>query len=195
MAGVTKFDVEVYVKGQEILPEMAGRLSDMSPAFDAIINEWAKLNVQKFLKSKGQERVGAQLDEGVFWEPLAESTISKKKSEGRADWIMVDTGSLMKSMMDPDLVHRAVTSQDAAFGAPTDPDDLKKVQYNWFKRQAIFLSVQDQNSIRRIVQDYISLGPEFASIRMARGAAMQAQRQNIARMNQEFNVGDGGGDW
>lgn len=187
MAGNLRFEIAVATKNAELLPELEGRLADLSPAFHAIIIEWARLNADKFAAAAGREAGGAEIDPLVYWEPLASSTRRAKRRQGQPDAIMVATGQLLRAMTNPDLMFQNVDAESAVFGSPLDPEDAAKVAYNWSSRQVVFLSTTDQNVIRRIIKDYLSMGPNFEEIRFARGLAIAEARRNMAAMDAEFS--------
>lgn len=194
MAGNVKFDIKVAVSDPDLLPELEARLGDLSPAFNAIIPEWAHLNESKFDLSIGRESSGADVDENVFWEQLKPASMRAKRKAGQPDQIMVATGSLKRALTNPDLIFQYVSAEEAVFGTPRDLDDAQKVIYQWLKRQAVFLSTLDQNVIRRTIQDYFSLGGDFQQKRFAAGAARAAQRREMQALDEEFAavVGDTG---
>lgn len=186
MPGNTHFNVAVTVKNADLLPELAERLLNMAPAFEAIIPEWAGMNDEKFDEARGLESVGAQVDDQVFWEPLKPSSSKRKRRIGRMDWILVDTGDLRRALGNPDLMFQRIGAQDAAFGTPLNLEEADKVRFQWAKRQPIFLSTLDQNAIRRIVQDYFSMGGNFQEKRFSKGLAAVRLRAEIASMDAEF---------
>lgn len=187
MAGNVKFKVSVTVRNAQLLPELQGRLKDLSPAFEAVIPEWARLNEDKFDDARGKESSGAAVDDLVFWQPLRPSTMKSKRRRGRPDNIMVDSGDLKRAMTSPDLLFQRVSPQDAVFGTPLNMEEADKVRWQWTKRQAVFLSTVDQNTIRRIVRDYLNMGENFEEIRFAQGVAAVQQRAEMAQMDADFS--------
>lgn len=187
MAGNVRFSISVATENGDVLPELEGRLKDLSPAFQAIIPEWAKLNKQIFDKSKGMEMSGTAVDENVFWDELKESTSKAKRRAGQEDQIMVATGALMRSLTDPDRIFQNVEADSAVFGTPLDPEDAAKVSFQWARRQVIFLSTIDQNVIRRIVKDYLSMGEGFQEKRFTAGLAAVRNRAEAAEMDAAFD--------
>lgn len=199
MAGAVSFRVEVFQPNADILPEMAGRSKDLSPAFQNIINEWAKDNADKFGLSAGQETSGAQIDPTVFWQMLTDTYMRTKRKRGQADQIMVATGSLEASMTDPEKFFQMVNPTVAMFGSPLDADDAMKVQFNWLKRQTIFLSLDDQRMIDKEVQDYLSLGGNYRQRMFNKGLSNLALKKEVAQMDIDFSnnadAADFGGEW
>lgn len=186
MAGRVTFNVNVVIQGGEEILEIAARMADLRPAFDVIVEKWARGNEDKFRQSLGAEGSGAQIDPTVFWKGLAQSTMRAKRRHGYGDQIMVATGELMRSLTDPDLFFHESTGTDLVFGVPRSVDEELKVRYNWETRQAIFIGNDDQRMIEETVQSYLSLGPNFKNIRFARGMENLRSRQETTRMDVEF---------
>ncbi len=186
MAGNVRFAVSVVVKNADVLPELAGRLKDLSPAFTAFVPEWAKLNEDIFDASKGMEASGVSVDALVEWDPLVPASSKSKRLRGRPDWLMVDSGDLRRALTNPDLIFQRITEIDATFGTPLNLEEANKIRWNWEKRQAIFLSTQDQNALRRILQDYFSMGAGFEEKRFAKGLAAVQLRQEMGDMDASF---------
>ena len=194
MAGTVRFKVHVKTQGADALPEVQGRLQDLSPALSAIVDTWAKKNPEKFERSIGMESSGADVDELVHWDPLVPGTSAAKRREGMPDWIMVATGDLMHALSSPDLIFRDVRPDSVLFGTPLNLEEALKVQYNWIKRQAIFISTLDQNFIRRIIKDYLDMGGDFEQKRFAAGLAAVRTRSEMDAMDAQYDatVGDAG---
>lgn len=199
MAGAVSFQVEVFQPNADILPEMAGRAKDLSPVFQNIITEWARDNEDKFGLSMGQESGGAQIDPTVFWMMLAESTMKMKRKRGQADQIMVATGSLEASLTDPAKFFQMVNPTVAQFGTPLDADDAMKIQYNWLKRQTVFLSLDDQRMIEKEMSDYMALGGDYRQRMFNQGLSNLALKKEVAQMDIDFandaDQAEFGGDW
>lgn len=187
MAGTVKFQITVTTKNAVVLPELQARLKDLSPAFEAIIPEWAKLNADKFDAGKGLEGSGAKVDALVFWEALKPATSKSKRRRARGNALMVDSGDLRRALTTPDLVFQRVEAQDAVFGTPLNLEEADKAKFNWAKRQVVFFSTADKNVIRRVVQDYLSYGPGFQEIRFAKGLAATRLRKEVADMDAAFD--------
>jgi len=196
MSGAVGFSVSVEIKNPGILAEIQERLADLRPAFEAIIPEWVSINEQKFGMGRGAEIGGVEVDDGVYWQPLTERYRLQKHPNGPPkrktkageypDWLMVRTGALMTALTDPDTIFQAVTAQDAVFGSPLDPDLAAIVGYQWVRRQAVFLGTADKNMVRRIIGDYLNMGPDFESIRMSKGLAAVAQKAEAEQMDMDF---------
>lgn len=184
------FNIQVHIDNPETLPEIQGRIANLEPAFQAIFLEWVGLNkTEKFASSRGMEQSGADVD-GEFWaavtpeyfkekHPSGESHKRNRKIKGGgidyADWLMVRTGALKAAMTNPDALFQNFEEQMATFGMPTDSFLADLVMWQSGARQknrfVVFLGDSDQNAIKRIIQDYLSLGPDFTNIRMAQGLA------------------------
>ncbi len=186
MAGTVKFQITVTTRNGAVIAELQQRLQDLSPAFNAIIPEWAKLNEDKFDAGKGMEGSGAQVDDLVFWEGLKPASSKSKRRRGVSDALMVDSGDLRRALMNPDLLFQKVSAQDTAFGAPLNMEEADKVKWQWERRQAIFLSTSDKNVIQRILKDYFDFGPGFQEIRFARGLAAVRLKKEVADMDIAF---------
>ena len=156
MAGSTSFQIQVTTENADYLPTLQNRLKHLESVFEKVIKEWASLNEDKFARGAHGELGGAEIDAGVFWHPLAASTIKQKQREGVADNLMVWTGELKDAMTSPDSIFQMVGAEQAVFGSPLDPDDAAKVAYNWARRQAIFFGTADQNAVKRILQRHLS---------------------------------------
>lgn len=186
MAGKTSFDIRYTLRGAEQFPEMAARVRDLRPAFDVIVEKWARGNVDKFEKSKGMESSGAQIYD-VFWQGLKPSTMRAKRRKGQVDHLMVATGALEEALTTQGRFFAESTAERAAFGTPMSIEEEMKVRYNWAKRQAIFLSYDDQLMIEETVQSYLSLGPKFESIRFGQGMENLRDHEEVAHMEVGFN--------
>jgi hypothetical protein len=184
--GRVSFDLHFLIKGGEQIPELAARLSDLRPAFEVIVQKWAKENESKFDAAEGMEAGGAQVDETVFWEALQPSTMRAKRRKGQGDNIMVATGELKQALTDPDRFFHAETESKAVFGTPMAFEDELKLRYNWQKRQTVFLGGDDQRMIEQTMQAYLSLGADFEQIRFAKGLQNLKNREEVARMEMDF---------
>lgn len=192
MAGAVRFKVELFQPNADVLPEMAFRAADLSPAYRDIINEWARDNLDKFGMSVGQEASGAQIDPTVFWDALSPDYMKTKRKKGQPDNIMVATGSLMASLTDPERFFQMVNPEMAIFGAPNDADDAMKVQFNWIKRQAIFISLDDQRMIQKKLSDYLALGADYKEKMFVKGLQNLALRAEVHQMDVDFQNDAGG---
>jgi hypothetical protein len=199
MSGAVRFQVELYQPNADRLPELAGRIQDLSPAFKNIILEWAKDNEDKFGLSVGKEASGASIDPTVFWEALSPQYMKSKRKQGMTDQIMSATGSLKQSLTTPDQFLQSVTEQQALFGSPLSADDAMKAQYNWIRRQTIFLSLDDQRMIQKEISDYLSLGQNYRQIQFAKGLERLALKKEVAQLDIAFDNATEedafGGDW
>jgi hypothetical protein len=187
------FTIKVLMDNPETMPELEARVSDLSPAFAAIFDAWVKTNAQKFQQSVGAEQTGA----GIFDEEWAAVTpqyyrakhrlgspkVTQKAARGGKarfagafpDWLMVRTGALREAMTNPDALFHEFDAQMAMFGLPEDPFLANLVEWQAGPRQkdrfVVFLADPDRNAIEQILQDYFSLGANFASIRQAKALA------------------------
>jgi hypothetical protein len=187
VAGATSFRIDIQVQNDEVFEEVKARFLDLSPAFDAFVREWTKLNTDIFDASAGKETAGAQVDPDVFWEPLTAAYRRAKQREGYPDQIMVRTGQLLKALTDPDLIFQVIGPQDAVFGSPLDPEEAAKVGHNWGKRQAIFFSEPDQRAFRRILRDYLTMGPGFEQQRAEAGLRAVQRQGEVMKMDADFS--------
>jgi hypothetical protein len=190
MAGTLTFKVDVYEVGKPFLGEYAKRAKDLSIVYNDIIKDWVDNNSDKFDASAGYESSGVLIDPGVFWESLTEPYIKQKRRLGQPDQIMVATGELEDAMTDPDQIFQYVRPDVAMFGTPLNPEDYDKVKWNWNTRQVVFLSLGDQDMIRKKVHDYLAFGPGYESIQFEKGM----QNLKKAQMDVDFQntVGDFG---
>ena len=156
MAGAVSFDISVTTENADYLPTLQNRLKHLEPVFEQVIKEWAGLNEDKFASGAHGEMGGAEVDPGVFWHPLAASTIKQKQRENVPDNLMVWTGELKDAMTSPDSIFQMVEAERAVFGTPLDQDDAAKVAYNWARRQTIFFGTADQNVVKRVLQKHLS---------------------------------------
>jgi phage gpG-like protein len=81
--------VEVLPGGKILADQLSGiarRASDWAPAFSVIIESWHRIEAKKFA------------DEGPGWQPLADSTITRKESGGYVMDILVRTLALQESL-------------------------------------------------------------------------------------------------
>jgi hypothetical protein len=186
MTAVVNFTIKLNITNPELFPELAARANDLRPAFEDIIDKWARNNEEKFAASVGMELSGAQVDPSVFWEPLTESTSTSKRRRGVPDQIMVDTGELKMALEDEEGFFRATSPQEAVWGTPKSFDDELKVKFNYEKRPAIFLGLVDQKNIESDVSNYLSLGENWKDIIFARGMQNLARREESASMNMAF---------
>lgn len=186
MAGVVRFNVDLQVRGAENLAAMESRVRDASPLFRAIVDYWASHNELKFMASVGFEVSGAQMDDNLFWQPLTEAYRKSKRRRGQPDQIMKATGDLFRSLSSPDTIFEMVTPEDVTFGSPLDPDDVKKVHYNWKSRQAIFLGRADRDAIEKMVGDFLNRRGEFAIKSSDAGLEAVRLRQEAAQMDMDF---------
>ena len=174
MAGKLTFQIAVYQTNTAVLPELENRARNLSPLFEDIIDEWAELNKQKFEMSEGGEESGSQIDPTVFWQPLSPGYLKEKRKHYPTDTLMVRTGSLKDAMTTPNGFFRMVNPEQAVFGTPNDAEDALKVQFNWNKRQVIFLSDADQNMIRMKLDRYFTV-------------EMQSVKEEVARLDTDFS--------
>ena len=191
MAGRVSFKIEVQQTNLDVLPEMAGRMKNLGPMFEKVIDEWAYMNAAKFDAAANAGASGLQIDPTVYWQPLSQAYLKQKMRAGFGAGLMTRTGSLRQAMTDPEGFFRMTTETQAAFGMPNDAEDALKVQYNWptaenEKRQVIFLSLEDQRMIQKHVQDYLSLGPNYQEVMFARGVDAVKLRKEIAELDAEF---------
>ena len=186
MPGRVTFNVNLTIQGAEEISEISERIADLRPAFDVIVEKWARGNEDKFRDSLGAESSGAQIDPTVFWQGLTPSTMRSKRRKGQSDQIMVATGDLKRALTDPDLFFSMATATDLVFGTPKSIEEEMKVYYNWNTRQAIFLGGDDQRMIEETVQSYLSLGEDFKAIRFAQGLENIKARNQSAEMEIEF---------
>lgn len=192
MARNINFTVKVNVDNPGALPELQWRCDHFIPAYEAIFQQWAKINEQKFEQSVGAELSGAQVFEEE-WAPVTKAYYAEKHSAGMAkvtrkaarggkasyaesypDWMMVRTGELRAAMINPDALFSDFSDGEAIFGTPTDPELAQIVidQAAGRKhRNVIFLSQPDVNMIRQIVQDYLSMGEQFQELRSEKALA------------------------
>lgn len=195
-----QFNVKVILDNPGMLPELQYRTKDLSPAFEAIYQEWVAINEQKFAQAKGGEVGGAQIFE-EFWAGLSGDYLKQKHPSGapkrqRAsgeypDWLMVRTGSLMSAMTNPDALFHDIEPDSATFGTPNDPDLADIVRWQagdgQGHRQVIFLALPDMNAIRRNLQDYLAMGGDFRAMRSAQGASAVQLEQEVHSMDAEFS--------
>lgn len=186
MAGRVSFNIDLTIKGAEPIDEIAQRIADLRPAFEVIVDKWARGNKDKFAASIGAEGSGAQIDPTVFWEGLKESTVRAKRKKGQPDQIMVATGDLRRALTDPDLFFHEATAGEVVFGTPKSIEEELKIYYNWETRQAVFLGGDDQRMIEETVMSYLSLGPQFQSIRKSQGLENIRIRREGAEMDIDF---------
>lgn len=190
MAKNISFNVSVHIQNEGMLYELGYRTKHMAPAYEAIFHEWAELNVQKFEQSVGSELSGAQIW-GEEWAPVTATYFKEKHQEGSTkvtkkmkrggnasfegafpNWLMVRTGALRAAMIDPDQLFNAIEDDQAVFGKPINTDLANIVMWQAGEKQKhrniVFLSDPDMNAIRRIIQDYLSMGGDFAELRSAK---------------------------
>jgi len=214
MAANVSFTIKVLVTNAGVLPELQARMADLEPAFHEIYSEWVEINEQKFELSVGKELTGADVF-GEFWAPLSPGYMKEKHKTGTAkvtkktarggkasyggpfpDWLLVRTGALRAAMINPDALFQYFDAQQAIFGTPLDPDLADIVIWQTGARQkeryVVFLSDPDVNAIRRILQDYFSLGGDFKEMRFAEGLAAVRLEDEVTNMDAEFNVDAGG---
>lgn len=201
-----KFNVKVFVENAGTLEELRSRMADLSPAFEAIFLEWVKLNeTEKFASSKGMESSGADVD-GEFWHGLTPDYMKEKHPGGAPrqrrrrlnaqgyreypDWLMVRSGALMEAMSNPDALFQYFDPQKAVYGTPLDPDLSDIVQWQAGERQGgrnvVFLGMSDMNTIRRVIQDYLGIGGDFAQYRNAEAMSHMNLESEIEDMDAEF---------
>lgn len=210
MAANISFNIKVILVNENTLPELKGRMEDLSPAFAAIYPEWADLNKQNFAIAAGKEASGANIF-GEEWAALTPEYMKEKHSDGTTrvtrkikkggafnirkgigapDWIMVRSGGLRSALIDPEAMFHEFDKQMATFGTPNDPDIADIVAWQMGKRQkeryTIFLSDPDTNAIKRILKDYFSMGGDFADIRFAQGMAALNRESDIEDMDAGF---------
>lgn len=213
MAKNLSFNVQVHIVNEGSLIELGYRTAHMAPAFDAIFREWAALNAQNFEKSVGQELSGADVW-GEEWAPVTAAYFKEKHSEGTAkvtqkaskggkaryqesfpNWLMVRTGALREAMINPDALFSAIDDDQAIFGEPLDAELANIVQWQAGDRQKnrniIFLSDPDMNAIKRIVQDYLSMGGNFAEMRSEKALAAIGYAP-VDALGMEVNFDSGG---
>jgi hypothetical protein len=182
------FNIALIATDDNKLAELRERAADLSPVFERVIDEWAKGNVGKFKKAKGAETGGVSQDSDAYWMGLTEKYRKQKEKEGFTDWLMVRSGELMASLTDREGFINMVGPTTAAFGTPWSSDNEAKIAGNWDKRPSVFLNKSDTFMIDRNVQDYFSLGPDFAAIRMAEGYAAIAAKEEAAQWGIDFNA-------
>lgn len=205
------FNVQVLVSNAAVLPELQGRMDDLQPAFRAIYGEWVKINEQKFELARGQEATGANIF-GEEWAALTPGTIKGKHPGGAPkrrsrkpnsdgyreypDWLMVRSGALMAAMTNPEALFQYFEKQQAVFGTPNDPDLADIIMWQAGTRQknrfVIFLSDPDTNAIKRIIQDYFSLGGDFEEMRFAAGMEAVNLQSEAASLDAGFDFAVGG---
>jgi len=184
--GKLSFNISMVWKNVHLLPEMEARLKDMRPVFEQIVQDWAKGNEDKFASAAGMEAVGAQIDPGVFWEALSPEYSAWKRKEGMANQIMVATGALEAALSDPGMFFHMETPREAAFGIPTSPEEEAKLGYNWYRRQTLFLSADDQTMIRHHIRNFLAFGENWQEILFTRGLERSYQRDEMASMEVAF---------
>jgi hypothetical protein len=184
--GKLSFNISVIWRNVHLLPEMEARLKDMRPVFEQIVQDWAKGNVDKFGAAMGMEVVGAQVDPGVFWEALSPEYSAWKREQGMSNQIMVATGALQAALSDPSMFFHMEMPREAAFGIPLSPDESGKMSYNWYRRQTLFLGVDDQTMIRHHIKSYLELGEKWQSILFTRGLERAYTRDEVASMDVAF---------
>lgn len=205
MSAAISFNIKVLLENGNMLPELQGRMQDLSPAFQAIYGSWVKLNEQNFELAQGKEAGGADIFD-VQWAALTPGYIKQKHPGGAPkrqrrkagkggyqeypDWLMVRSGALMEALTNPEAMFQEFDKQMAAFGTPTDPDLADIVIWQMGTRQkeryVVFLSEPDRNMIERTIQDYFSLGGEFADIRFAQGMAALNKETEVEQLDAEF---------
>ena len=186
MAGVTSFKISLFVKNEQILPEIAERVKDLSPAFDNIIEQWARGNKRKFDEARGQEAYSVDQGGGVWWDFLTYDYRKRKRREGFPDWLMVKTGALRDQMINQWGFDREVTPESAVFGSPSLEANKKKVKYNWETRQTIFINESDKKMISSQIKNYITLGENYKDILFKKG--LENVRPNWAEMFIDWNT-------
>lgn len=187
MAQNISFKVKVNITNPGALPELQYRIDHFIPAYEAIFSQWAKINKQKFEQSEGMEQSGAEVFDEE-WAPVTEAYFKSKHGEGTAkvtkkakkggkarhedvypNWLLVRTGALREAMINPDALFSEFSDDQAIFGTPTDSELASIVAWQAGDRQkhrdVIFLSQPDMNMIKQIVQDYLSMGGNFAQLR------------------------------
>lgn len=187
MAGSVQFNIAVLIEGAEVFPELAGRTSDLRPAFDMIIRKWAKGNADKFRKGEGMGMTGVQDDPSVYWQALSDQYWRSKQKAGFPDNLMERTGDLRNALTDPSGFFQAMTASDAVFGTPNSPEDEMKIVYNSRTRQTVFLSNDDSRMIEATIKHYFELGEDFEQILFAKGLARKAMKTQMASMDIAFD--------
>jgi hypothetical protein len=169
------FQVTLYIKGADWPQKMQGKLKNFVPAWEQVVDSWARGNLEKFGASLGLEAVGAFIDKatGVFWKELQPGYMKSKRRMGYPDQIMVATGALMNSLTTRGRFFEMLEQERVVFGSPLDPDDAMKISMNWDTRQTIFLSEADMRRIESIVARYLTV-------------PAQDIRKEVARMDIEF---------
>ena len=164
MPGFVTFQIDLATTDIHFFPEIEKRLKDMTPAFDAIIEEWTyggpslriaegtapRGNVQKFILSRGKEGTGIDFPGGPHWWGLASGTMARKRSKDLPDWLMVETGDTLVALTNRGLFEEHISPQSAEFGLPLSDRERRIVGYQWENRQAIFLGYADQMMIRGV---------------------------------------------
>lgn len=178
--GAVTFKLELDLVRASMLYELRERLADFSPMLNAAVSEWAVSNKDKFEASRGAEATGVSFSPEPTWEPLqSKDYVFQKRRQGFPDWLMVRTGELKTALTTEGGYFRKVDPTMAVFGSPNDPEDAIKVKGNWGMRQVLFLDSEDMKTIERMWNDYITLGPEFQSIRKAAAyAALENKRMD-----------------
>ena len=198
--GALNFTIVFESKGAGYFDALAGLCKDFSVPFQNIINEWAKHNVEKFRRGKGAELSGTEQSSDVYWAPLTEqyyrskhgATEAKRRTRRMAgtavaDWLMVRTGDLMRSLTGAGGFVRYVGPTKAIFGQPLDPEDAQKVAGNWMKRQVLFLDLTDKRMIRAHISDYLKYGSDYMGARRQLAAEKARAKREYARMEMEFS--------
>lgn len=208
MAANISFNVKVFLENAAVLPELRFRTAHLAPAFDAIFKEWTELNAQKFEQAVGAELSGADVFDEE-WVPVTPEYFKRKHEEGTAkvtkkaarggkasyegtfpNWLLVRTGALRDAMINPDALFSLIEDEQAVFGTPNDPDLADIVRWQAGARQkqrdVIFLSDPDVNAIKRIIQDYLSMGGDFAELRSEEAFEALNRKSEEAKMDAEF---------
>jgi hypothetical protein len=185
MSGVTSFQIKVLTNN-DLLPEIAARMKDLSEPFENIIDEWAQSNEDKFRMGQGQQFSGVSQGSGVDWQALSPAYAFQKMKDGFPDWLMRRTGDLQRALTDKELFFRFVGPDIAVFGEPLLEKEFAKVAFNWDSRQTIFLSKKDQKAIEREIYEYFGFGPGYREIKRAAGLAAVRRREETARAEFEF---------
>lgn len=175
MAGTMTFSIEVYHKNIDRLPSIANKVRDLTEFFQSVYDSWVRGNDEKFQAGEGMESAGAAIDPNVFWQPLTPGYMKAKRRKGYEDALMVATGSLRDTMSNPDALFNFFGPERAMFGTPLDPDEMLKIQFNWNKRQVVFLSEPDQQKIRSLWQKYLQI-------------PMQSVTREVAQMDADFQA-------
>ena len=174
--------------------EIAQRVRDFSIPFAAIVAEWAKSNVAKFIAGKGSESSG--FSGGPLtparWEPLTENYRRSKERAGFANWLMVRTGNLMQSLTDESNFAQFIDANRVVFGAPLDAEAADAAMYNRDKRNTIFLSETNRLSIKRELSNYINFGENYKQFLFARAGALSRMRKEMKTMDIDFADAAGG---